>query len=151
MLMNYCMAQRILKIVFATMGSKVPISNTILLLECRYQNRWPKYLRIAAAGTLKLKVNWFAASVGGFYGSYLQTWALQYDKIGLLLKSLGDIFTFKIRLIIGQLFVLFKNFCFYVKTALATFWATLIKKLQREPQLILHVIELRQKASLNDS
>ena len=47
---------------------------------------------------------------------------IQCDQIGLLLKSLGDIFACKISPNIGQLYVQSKKLSFNVKTTLVTFW-----------------------------
>ena len=47
---------------------------------------------------------------------------IQCDQIGLLLKSLGDIFACKISPNIGQLYVQSKKLSINVKTTLVTFW-----------------------------
>ena len=51
----------------------------------------------------------------------------QYEQIGLLLKSLGDIFSHKISPNIEQRLWYFKNISFNVKLLWPLFWATLLK------------------------
>ena len=58
----------------------------------------------------------------------------QCDQVGLLLKSFGYILSYKIVPEIWQLFVLFQTPLFWLKTSLATFWASVLKN---GPLLIL--------------
>ena len=78
---------------------------------------------------IQLRVNecWIKLVMSGFEPGSSGVGSDNCGQIGLLLKSFGNIFSYKISPNIRQFLSYFKNIYFIVKNALATFWATLVK------------------------